>query len=209
MKTITLNKTNTKHISGNNYEWKPDNSEPYNLIVEDGININTYGGDISTDGGDTYTHGGYIYTCGGNIYTDGGYIYTHGGYINTVGGDIDTSGGYIYTGGGNIYTYGGDIYTDGGYIDTDGGDIISHKINCGVLYWLSMEAPDVEEIECKIIYPDLRTRSHWQERLSDWVDVSEGCYDELLEKIRPHLDNILASDKWSKCERWIIESWEA
>ena len=160
MKTITLNKTNTKHISGKTYEWKPDNSEPYNLIVEDGININTYGGDISTDGGDTYTHGGYIYTCGGNIYTDGG-------------------------------------------------DIISHKINCGVLYWLSMEAPDVEEIECKIIYPDLRTRSHWQERLSDWVDVSEGCYDELLEKIRPHLDNILASDKWSKCERWIIESWEA
>ena len=188
MKTITLNKENTIHILGNLYKWIPDNHEPYNLVVEDGIDITTRGGNIDTHGGSIYTNGGRIYTNGGNIYT--------------YGGNIDTNGGNIYTRGGNIHTHGGSIYTNGGRIT-------SNKLTCGTLYWQSMSIPDVKEIECKIVYPETSTRSHWQERLSDWVDISEGCYEELLEKVRPHLDDILTSEKWSKCERWIIGSWRA
>ena len=170
MKKITLNKTNTKHIADDRYGWTPDNSEPYDLIVEDGISINT--------------HGGYIYTGGSDIYTHGGYI--------------DTGGGYIYTGGGNIYTRGGHINTSGGYID------------CGILYWRSMHIPTTAggKITCISVYPDECTRSHWVERLSGIVDVSSGCYDKLLERVRPRMQEILALDKWSQCERWIIESWD-
>jgi len=249
MKTIVLNKSNTEHIGGNVYKWTPDNSEPYNLVIDDGIYIhtgggciNTSGGNIDTDGGNIHTSGGYIetsggyietdggnidtsggnietsggniYTDGGSIYTDGGNIHTSGGYIHTGGGYIETSGGYIETSGGNIYTSGGYINTSGGNIDTgggniytDGGYIYTKLLICGILYWEGMSMPDAKNLECKIVYPSAKTRKHWKERLSDWVDISDGCYDELLGIVRPHLDDILASDKWSNCERWIIESW--
>jgi hypothetical protein len=204
MKKITLNKTNTKHIAEDRYGWTPDNSEPYDLIVEDGISINTHGGYIYTGGGYIYTGGGYINTHGGNIDTGGGYIYTHGGYIDTGGGYIYTGGGYINTHGGYINTDGGNIYTRGGHINTSGG-----YIDCGILYWRSMHIPTTAggKITCISVYPDECTRSHWVERLSGIVDVSSGCYDKLLERVRPRMQEILALDKWSQCERWIIESW--
>jgi hypothetical protein len=184
MKKITLNKTNTKHIADDRYGWTPDNSEPYDLIVEDGISIDTHGGNIDT-------HGGYIYTGGSDIDTHGGNIDTHGGYIYTGGSDIYTHGGYIDTGGGNIYTGGGNI-------------------DCGILYWRSMHIPATArgKITCISVYPDECTRSHWVDRLSGIVDVSSGCYKELLERVRPRMQEILALDKWSQCERWIIESWD-
>ena len=200
MKTIVLNKSNTEHIGGNVYKWTPDNSEPYNLVIDDGIYIHTGGGCINTSGGNIDTDGGNIHTSGGYIHTGGGYIETSGGYIETSGGNIYTSGGYINTSGGNIDTAGGNIYTDGGYIYTK-------LLICGILYWEGMSMPDAKNLECKIVYPSAKTRKHWKERLSDWVDISDGCYDELLGIVRPHLDDILASDKWSSCERWIIESW--
>ena len=155
MKTIILDKTNTTHVCGNLYKWIPQNDEPYNLVVSDGIDIDTRGGNIDTDGGN----------------------------IDTRGGFIDTRGGFIYT---------------------DGGDI-----KCGKLYWQSMQRPDVGvgKIEVSVVLPEEVTREHWVERLGGIVDVSSGCYEELLGRVRPHLDEILALDKWSRCERWIIESW--
>ena len=54
------------------------------------------------------------------------------------------------------------------------------------------------------IYPPITTRKYWEERLGLSLD---GCYKEIGEKIKPELDNLLKLDKWTSCERRILESW--
>ena len=62
------------------------------------------------------------------------------------------------------------------------------------------------KIRVTCIFPDAVTRPHWVSRLADIVDISEGCYADIFVAIAPHMDEILASDRWSECERWILES---
>jgi hypothetical protein len=54
------------------------------------------------------------------------------------------------------------------------------------------------------IYPPAGAREYWEERLGMKL---EGCYEKIYETVKPKLKDLLKLDKWTKCERRILESW--
>ncbi len=58
----------------------------------------------------------------------------------------------------------------------------------------------------KHVLPMAWQRYYWQERFGNIVDIENGCYDDVIKLIQPKLDTILALDKWTPTERWMLES---
>src|SRR3990167_6323399 len=57
--------------------------------------------------------------------------------------------------------------------------------------------------EGKILHP-ITCRTYWEER----TDIALlGCYNGIEKTIKPRLPDLLKLDKWTKCERRILESW--
>lgn len=54
------------------------------------------------------------------------------------------------------------------------------------------------------ILPPITCREYWEERLG--MKLS-GCYEKIGKRIKPKLKKLLKLDKWTKCERRILESW--
>ncbi len=69
-------------------------------------------------------------------------------------------------------------------------------------FWSFMYEPPFD-IEGKI-YPTAQTRNYWEERLK--LDLS-GCYQEIEERVKGLLPEILKRDDLTKCERKVIQSW--
>lgn len=60
------------------------------------------------------------------------------------------------------------------------------------------------------IYPTPDSRPYWNERLKEFgLQFETECYDEIEEIITPKIPEILKSNKWTECERGILESWRA
>jgi len=79
----------------------------------------------------------------------------------------------------------------GGYLDV-GGD----------WYWSHASMPSVfGKMTHRRILPPSWQRDHWGERLG--VDTS-GCYDEIIARLDVH--ELLKQDKWTRTERWMLES---
>ena len=118
---------------------------------------------------------------GGNLYVRGN-LYV-GGYLD-VGGDL-----YVR---GNLYV--------GGYLNVRG------NLNVrGDLYWSHASMPKAKEIKCKRVLPPAWQREYWGDRLG--IDTSSPkCYDQIIDEIKPHLDEWLKLDKWTPTERWMLES---
>ena len=55
------------------------------------------------------------------------------------------------------------------------------------------------------IYPTVSSRDYWSERLG--IDLTDKCYKNIAELIVPKIPELLKLDKWTKCERRILESW--
>ena len=54
------------------------------------------------------------------------------------------------------------------------------------------------------IYPPESCKNYWSERLGLQID---GCCSKIEEEVAPLLVELLKQDKWTKCERRILESW--
>lgn len=92
-----------------------------------------------------------------------------------VGGNLDV--------GGNLNV--------GGYLDVGGN-----------LYWSHASMPKAKSIKCKRVLPKAWQRDYWGERLGISMD---GCYDDIIARIMPVLDEWLKLDKWTSTERWMLE----
>jgi len=71
------------------------------------------------------------------------------------------------------------------------------------IYWGYMYPPTFE-IEGKILPPNT-CKKYWEKRLG--IKLS-GCYKNIEKIVKPHLDEWLKLDKWTDCERMILESWK-
>ena len=80
--------------------------------------------------------------------------------------------------------------------------------NCSAksVYWPYIYEPP---FKVRIIYPTKNCLEHWQERLDEFgIKIqNEGC-SVIRAKIIERLDELLKSNKWTKCERRILESWK-
>jgi hypothetical protein len=73
----------------------------------------------------------------------------------------------------------------------------------GNLYWSHASIPKAKSIKCKRVLPPEWQRDYWGKRLGISMD---GCYDDILARILPVLDDWLKLDKWTPTERWMLES---
>ena len=84
-----------------------------------------------------------------------------------------------------------------------GGDCIIF----GTLYWGSLLLPEIggRFYHNLVLTPVLECyREYWQSRLG--MNLSEGCVDEIIAKVRPELPKLLRSRKWTPVERLMLES---
>jgi hypothetical protein len=93
----------------------------------------------------------------------------------------------------------------GGYLYVRGKLDVGGNLDVrGYLYWSHASMPIVGgAMKHKRVLPPSWQRDHWAERLGLSMD---GCYDEIIDRLQPELPRLLASDNWSKTERWILES---
>jgi hypothetical protein len=54
------------------------------------------------------------------------------------------------------------------------------------------------------IYPPEQACKYWQERTGLKLI---GCYNEIEKENKKEIAELLKLDKWTKCERRILESW--
>lgn len=60
------------------------------------------------------------------------------------------------------------------------------------------------------IYPTPGCREYWNERLKEFgLQFETECYDDIEKIVTPKIPELLKSNKWTECERVILESWRA
>jgi cytoskeletal protein CcmA (bactofilin family) len=198
-----------------NIPWLNYGEKITSLMVSGDLNVRGYlnvGGDLNVRG---YLNvGGYLDV--GGCLNVRGYLNVGGdldvlGYLNVSGdlnvrGDLNVSGDLNVRGDLNVS---GDLNVLGdlnvsGDLNVRGYLNVSGDLNVlGYIYWSHASKPKARKIISKGILPPVWQREYWGERLQ--VSM-EGCYPDILERIRPLIEGWLKLDKWTPTERWILES---
>ena len=150
---------------------------------------------------------GYL-SCGGSL-SCGGDLYCRGSLY--CGGDLSCRGS-LYCGGdlscrGDLYCRGS--LSCGGDLSCRGSLYCGGDLFCGGdLYWSHISKPMVMgTLKAKRVLPPAWQCEYWQERLAGIVEFNaDSCYDSILKALIPKLDDVLAMDKWTSTERWMLES---
>ena len=73
------------------------------------------------------------------------------------------------------------------------------------LYWSHASIPCLpKKTYITRVLPQEWQRDYYQERLG--IDLSEGCYNEICEKVIKKIVNLLRDDKWTPTELWRLEA---
>ena len=83
-------------------------------------------------------------------------------------------------------------------------DFCGDAVFRGDLFWAFPSMPKAESILVSRVLPPAWQREYWGDRLG--VDVS-GCYDAIISRLDLHA--LLLLDKWTRTERWMLETLQA
>lgn len=144
----------------------------------------------------------------GDLYVRGNLEVRNNLYVH---GDLSV-GGNLFVG--NYLSVGDNLFV-GGELEV-GGDLdvrynLSVRYNLyvrGNWFWSHASMPSVGgKLTHKRILPPQWQREHWATRLDQpWINDEALCYSSIVKRLQPLLPELLAQDKWSDTERWILQS---